>query len=1134
MNQKYLDVAVFSVDPPAADMFHGGDPDSYVLVSALADALVLIDENGLLCPALATSWEQVSPVTWHFTLRQGVRFHNGDEFTADDVIATFTEHFLPSNPTVTARSVLSPIADFKKLGDFAVELSTWAPGSMLIRRLMCSQIYPKSLIERGGREAVRDNPIGTGAYRLERWVRGTEIVLRRNEDHWAGKASIDRIRIPILRQKNWAAALRDGIVDVALGIDVHDRIRLESEPSLETFSSDAAISHFFLLKHRGPLSKLRVRQALNHAVHRQLIVQVAEHGHGRAQQSIATPETFGYAPDVRPYVYNLELAKRILEEEGYPEGFKLRGLVSETSTAVYHTVKEFLARVGVELEAEIVPRSDWVARVRGSRLGGEGADTGDFALVMFDNPMLHSSFHQFILLFSAGDWSFVHDDGYDAEFMRAMTTVGDAFEEALRALERYAVDNAMILFTAQAAVHAAARRGVSFPLPKSGHFNTPFWWGLRSDAEPRSPLPIDSIVQRHSTPAFAPLLKATEHLGTLYLPAGTEFVASEAGRVWQNLEATQQRWETQLAPMLRELVSQVETKTHLANVLHSTERVALCGVGDDGRQLFINEGYRRMAGEHVSVQEHLGKLWEDIKSSVNEQGVWSGPVRMHAPGAASATELYLTVTRARDLERLPIGYTLVFSDFSGAEERIRNHAIRTILDNVWYGLFRCLPNGLVLPGYSARCQDLFPGAQGRAIEGQHFVDLLGMSAREADNLRGLYDQLIEDFLPEELNIEQFPARIETHGRVLGLRPAVLRDEQGKISAVLFSMLDETDLVQAERNQDHLRGVVEVMRHPHMFRSFIRGVAATSSELISAYSESDQPWQAAARRFVHTCKGVVAQYGLMALARALHRLEETKRLNVATLEELRTEFRKLLADNADLWKLAFEDCTPEYSLRAADFDDLETALAGVKSLEEARSLARRFSERHQQKSVRELLGPMPTSCQQHAELRGKQVRFTLRGGDLTLPPRHWVIGSALTHLVRNAIDHGIEKPEARGAKSPCAELSVEFMRTDEEFRCKVVDDGAGIDSKLLVQSALRRRMITPERARTLTPEDAVALVFEEGLSSSESVTETAGRGVGMGAARATVEQLGGKLEIRSSPGVGTTIELRWPRAQSVPR
>lgn len=1127
MVQRHLDVAVFSIDPPALDMFHGLDPESYLIVSAIADGLLFVDETGTIRPSLATSWEQVSPVTWRFRLREGVQFHDGTELDADDVIATLTEHFLPDRHTVLARSAFSIIQSFRKLARFEVELTTVAPDSMFLRRLCFSQIYPKHLIERGGREAVKEHPLGTGAFRLERWIRGTEIVLRRNERHWAARGAIETVRIPILRQKNWVQALKSGAIDVALGIDVHDKVRLDGEPQLATFSSDSAISHFFLWKHQGPLANLRVRQALNQAVHRQLIVEIAEHGFGRPQLSIATPETFGYTPDVRPYVYNPELAKRVLVEEGYPHGFRLRGLVSETSTAVYYTVKEFLRRVGVELEAEIVPRAEWMARVRGPKLRGEGDYGGDFALFVLDNPLLHSIFHQFVFLFTAGDWTLVHDERYDAEFLRAATTVGEEAEAALQRLEHHAVENAMILFTAQAAVHAAARRGITFPLPKSGHFDTPFWWGLDSTAEPRELAPIGELVSGEAQPAFAPLVQATEHLGTLYLAPGAEFAAADAEKVWHNLEATQQRWETQLAPMIRELVSQVETKTHLANVLDSTERIALAGIGDDGRQLFVNEGYRRMIGDERSIQEHLGELWPEIVAHVAREGSWSAPVRLRRTSDESPNDLYLTVTRARDLQRLPIGYTLVFSDFSGAEERIRNEAIRAILDNVQYGLFRCSRDGTVLPGYSAACHELFPGARRGTIEGRHFVELLDVAPREAENLAGLFLQLVDDVLPEQVNIDQFPSHLESQGRVLALKPVPLRDADGQVSAVLFSMRDETTLIEAQRNQDYLRAVVNVLRHRDPFGAFVKDAAATSFELLSSYSADSSEWQGWARRFLHTCKGVVSQYGFSELGRALHRLEEAERLDVTSVGELRARLRGLLAENAELWKIDFEECVPEYQVRASDFELLEGSLAQARSLEEARAAVRHWSEVHRQKSVKELLGPISSSCSQHAERRGKHVRFTLTGGELTLPPRQWSIASAVTHLVRNAVDHGVEEPNDRGVKNPCGDVRVEVSREGDTMCCKVSDDGAGIDGQRLLAKARARGLVSETRAQALTRDEVLSLMFSDGLSSVESVTETAGRGMGMSAVKATLDALLGSVRVSSENGVGTSVELRWP-------
>jgi ABC-type transport system substrate-binding protein/signal transduction histidine kinase len=1122
MGPRHLDIATFSVDPPALEMFHGLDPESYLIVSALADPLVYIDEAGALQPALATSWEQITPTTWRFVLRRGVRFHDGSPLDADDVIATFAEHFRADDPTVVARSALSMIRSFRKLSDYEIELETHAPDSMLLRRLCFSHVYSRTLLAQGGREAARRQPAASGAFRLERWVPGVEIVLRRHEGHWCSQASVDTVRIPILRQKNWAQALLAGRVDVALGIDVHDKVRLDREPALETRSGNAAISHFFLLRPQGPLSNLRVRQALNHAVHSQLIVEIAEHGHGRAQRSIATPETVGYTPDVRTYVYNPELAQRILREEGYPGGFELRGLVSETSSAVYHIVKEFLARVGVRLNAQIVPRAEWISRIRGPKLRGEGDYDGDFALFVLDNPLLHSVFHQFVFLFSQGDWSFVHDPQYDGQFFQAATSVGEGCERALQELERYVADQAMILFTAQAQVHAASRRGIHFPLTRSGHFDAAFWWNLRwaPQIEAHAPLLVSATPDR--APEFRALLEGTGHLGTLYLPPDTPFGHPAAARVWQNLDATQQRWEAQLAPMVRELVTQAETQTHLLNVLGSTERVVICGVGDDGRRLFVNEGYRRMVGE-VPPQELLGALWPEVTRQVDEQGSWSGPVRLARVDGGSP-EFHLTASRARDPQQIAVGYTLVFTDFSGEEERIRSQAVSALVDNVSFGLFRCTREGTVLPGYSAACHELFGGDD---LVGRPLVELLGLQGQAASEMSMLYEQIIDDLLPEEVNIGQFPRRVLARGRYLGLSPAPLRDEGGQITSVLFSMLDETGLVEAERNHEQLRGVVNVLQHRDSFLSLVRYAASTSDALLSSHVEGDEGWQVLARRFVHTCKGAVAQFGLLPLARGLHELEEAPVLGPQTIGEVRERLRALLAQHAEVWRMSFEDPTSETRLQQRDLERLRADIDSARTLEEAKAAVRAWTERMGQKTVAELVGPLQNAIEQQAERRGKQVRFVLRGGEVVLPPAHGEIVGALTHLVRNAVDHGIEEPWEREEKAPVASLTVEFASERGWVRCTVTDDGRGIDRQRLVHKAVERGLLTSLQAETISPDDALQLVFADGLSSADAVSETSGRGVGMSAVRGIVEKLGGDVVLRSTAGLGTRIELSWP-------
>jgi two-component system chemotaxis sensor kinase CheA len=201
------------------------------------------------------------------------------------------------------------------------------------------------------------------------------------------------------------------------------------------------------------------------------------------------------------------------------------------------------------------------------------------------------------------------------------------------------------------------------------------------------------------------------------------------------------------------------------------------------------------------------------------------------------------------------------------------------------------------------------------------------------------------------------------------------------------------------------------------------------------------------------------------------------------------------------------------------------------LEVAREIVDGWCDERQRKPVAELLGPIATSCGQHAERRGKRAKLVLSGGDVTLPPRQWGIAGALAHLVRNAVDHGLECAEARGEKTPDAEVRVVFEETAGHVRCTVSDDGRGIDVTQLVERAARSGLLEPERATRLSREDALRLVFVDGLSCAGSVSDTSGRGVGMSAVKSAMEALGGSIDIRSEPGRGTDFELRWPRLTS---
>ncbi|KKC26449.1 chemotaxis protein CheA, partial [Sphingomonas sp. SRS2] len=181
-------------------------------------------------------------------------------------------------------------------------------------------------------------------------------------------------------------------------------------------------------------------------------------------------------------------------------------------------------------------------------------------------------------------------------------------------------------------------------------------------------------------------------------------------------------------------------------------------------------------------------------------------------------------------------------------------------------------------------------------------------------------------------------------------------------------------------------------------------------------------------------------------------------------------------------------------------------------------------------VEHLFTALPRMVRDVSAELGKQVQLEIDGGDVELD-REMIemIRDPLTHIVRNAIDHGIERPEARilAGKPMAGRLHVSARQVGNQILIEIIDDGRGIDADNLVQKAVSNGVISQERAATLNWDRKLELIFEPGLSTAQEVTAISGRGVGMDVVRANVERIGGLVDIDSRPGKGLRLTLRVP-------
>jgi two-component system chemotaxis sensor kinase CheA len=181
--------------------------------------------------------------------------------------------------------------------------------------------------------------------------------------------------------------------------------------------------------------------------------------------------------------------------------------------------------------------------------------------------------------------------------------------------------------------------------------------------------------------------------------------------------------------------------------------------------------------------------------------------------------------------------------------------------------------------------------------------------------------------------------------------------------------------------------------------------------------------------------------------------------------------------------------------------------------------------------------LPRTAREVASSLGKQVEVELRGAELELDRAILDrLADPLVHLVRNAVDHGIETPERRreAGKPSAGRLVIDARRERDHVRISVSDDGRGIDLESVRRRAIEAGILHADLAADLAPADVAALVFRPGVSTATAVSEVSGRGVGMDAVKATIEGLGGRVELESRPGLGTTTTLLVPITAALQR
>ena len=344
------------------------------VMTALHDAVVKPMPGNLQTPSLAESWK-MSPDgrVYEFKLREGIKFHNGDPFTAEDVRWSF-------HRAKGAKVLQEKVRDVEIVGPYRVRFHLHEPWPDFMTfygtyATSAAWIAPKKYIEQVGLDGFKKHPIGLGPYKFVSHTPGIELVMEAHEGYWRKMPSVKRLVYKSVPEATTRLAmLKRGEVDLAYLLEAPQAQEVKRDPSLKLAFS-GGIGTFYLdyldqWDPKSPWHDRRVRLAASHAMDRQALSEVETLGASRPNGSLI-PRTFEFALPFDPHPYDPAKAKQLLAEAGYPSGFDAGELYAwPPYAAMGEAVGNYLGAVGIRVRIRNMERAAFYPALSSKKLKG--------------------------------------------------------------------------------------------------------------------------------------------------------------------------------------------------------------------------------------------------------------------------------------------------------------------------------------------------------------------------------------------------------------------------------------------------------------------------------------------------------------------------------------------------------------------------------------------------------------------------------------------------------------------------------------------------------------------------------------------------------------------------------------------
>lgn len=402
--------------PKSLDPYMYNEIPGLTVTRQFYNTLFTKDEKGEIVPELAESYEFKSDKELDVVLKKGVKFHNGDEMTADDVVFSFQR--MKEKPGSSI--MVEEIDRVEKVDDYSVKIFLSHPSSPLLFNLAhpLTSILNKKYVESKNDDITVD-PMGTGPYKFLSWGSGEKIEMESFKDYFLGAPKVDGIIFrAISEDSSRLAALETGEIDIAYGVAAIDAQTIEKNDKLELISEPTTSTEYITTNvTKAPFNNRDFRYAVAYAIDKQSIIDSIYLGKAKEANSIVNPNVFGYYDGLKGFKYDVEKAKEYLKKSGIEKpSFTLYINENPARLQAAQIIQANLNEIGIDVKIEILEWSTYLQKTAdgdfSAFLGGWVSGTSDSDIVLY--PLLSTA-----SIGSAGNRSRYSNSVFDNEVAQA-------------------------------------------------------------------------------------------------------------------------------------------------------------------------------------------------------------------------------------------------------------------------------------------------------------------------------------------------------------------------------------------------------------------------------------------------------------------------------------------------------------------------------------------------------------------------------------------------------------------------------------------------------------------------------------------------------------------------------------------